>query len=131
VLLEDLIRQSREETAAYEEFLRAAEALARRLAAKQPEDGVPPILHGNREAAVLYNNLPTIPATTFRYPTPDEARAEFALRVDRTVRERAPAGWKGDQAREAQVLNALYPLLDRDREATRALFEIVKNQPGY
>nr|MBA3970400.1 hypothetical protein [Gemmatimonadota bacterium] len=47
------------------------------------------------------------------------------------VRESAPAGWKGDQAREAQVLNALYPILDRDREATRALFEIIKNQPGY
>ena len=47
------------------------------------------------------------------------------------MRERAPAGWKGDQAREAQVLNALFPLLGRDREATLALFELVKNQPGY
>ena len=28
-------------------------------------------------------------------------------------------------------LNALFPLLDRDREATLALFEIIKNQPGY
>ena len=26
------------------------------------------------------------------------------------MRERAPAGWKGDQAREAQVLNALFPI---------------------
>jgi type I restriction enzyme, R subunit len=32
---------------------------------------------------------------------------------------------------EAQVLNALFPLLDRDRAATLALFELVKNQPGY
>jgi type I restriction enzyme R subunit len=29
------------------------------------------------------------------------------------------------------VLNALFPLLDRNRVATRALFELVKNQPGY
>jgi type I restriction enzyme R subunit len=29
------------------------------------------------------------------------------------------------------VLNALFPLLDRNRGATRALFEIVRNQPGY
>jgi type I restriction enzyme, R subunit len=29
------------------------------------------------------------------------------------------------------VLNALFPVLDRDREATTALFEIIKNQPGY
>jgi type I restriction enzyme R subunit len=38
---------------------------------------------------------------------------------------------QGDQAREAQLLNALFPLLDRDRAATLALFEIIKNQPGY
>jgi type I restriction enzyme R subunit len=44
------------------------------------------------------------------------------------VRERAPAGWKGDPTRETQVLNALFTLLDRDREETRALFEIVKHR---
>jgi type I restriction enzyme R subunit len=68
------------------------------------------------------------PASTFRYPTPEEALAEFARRLDRTVRERAPAGWKGDPTRETQVLNALFTLLDRDREETRALFEIVKHR---
>lgn len=130
-LLNDLIRQSREDAQAYLEFLRKAEALAKRLAEKRPEDGVPASLHGNPDAAVLYNNLSTIPASTFVYPTPEEALAAFALRVDRAVREQAPAGWKGDPVREKQVLNALYPLLDRDREATQALFEIVKNQPGY
>ena len=55
----------------------------------------------------------------------------MAFEIDRVMRERAPAGWKGDQAREAQVLNALFPLLDRNREATCALFELIKNQPGY
>jgi len=29
------------------------------------------------------------------------------------------------------VQNAIFPLLDRDREATQALFEIIKNRPGY
>ena len=49
----------------------------------------------------------------------------------RTMREQAPAGWKGDQAREAQVLNALFPLVDRNRKATQALFDLIKHQPGY
>ena len=80
---------------------------------------------------MLFNNLPTLPATTFVYPTESEARASLALALDATLRERAPAGWKGDQAREAQVLNAIFPLLERDREATAALFEIVKHQAGY
>ncbi len=38
---------------------------------------------------------------------------------------------KLDAAREAQVLNPLFPLLDRNREATQALFELIKHQPGY
>ena len=130
-LLDDLIRQSRADAAAYEEFLQKAEALVKRLAAKQPEDGVPAVLHGRREAAVLYNNLDSIPATTFKYPASDDDRASLALRIDLAVREQAPAGWYGDQAREAQVLNALFPILDRDRDATKAVFDIVKNQPGY
>jgi type I restriction enzyme R subunit len=64
-------------------------------------------------------------------PRADGELAELALRIDQAIREQAPAGWKGDHAREAQVLNALFPLLDRSREATRALFELVRNQPGY
>ena len=130
-LLDDLIKQSRADAAAYEEFLRQAEALVRRLAARQPEEGVPASLHGRPEAIALFNNLGSIPATCFQYPSDDEGKAKLGLRIDQAVREHAPAGWRGDQAREAQVLNALYPLLDRDREATRAVFEIVKNQPGY
>ena len=46
------------------------------------------------------------------------------------MRESAPAGWKGDSAREAQVLNALYPVMNRDEASTVALFELLKNQPG-
>jgi len=136
-LLDDLIQQSRADTAAYEAFVRKAEDLARRLAAKQPQEGLPAALHGNREAAVIFNNLPEILAAgalaRVAEAAPDEVerRAELALKIDHAMREQAPAGWKGDQAREAQVKNALFPLLDGDREATFALFELVKNQPGY
>jgi len=130
-LLDDLIKQNRSDAAAYEEFLRNAEALVKRLASRQPEVGVPAILHGKHEASVLFNNLGSIVASTFRCPADDDDKAALALRIDLAVRERAPAGWKGDQAREAQVLNALFPIRDRDLEATLALFEIIKSQPGY
>ncbi len=137
-LLDDLITQSREDAAAYEEFLCKAEDLAKRLAAKQPGEGIPAPLHGKPEAIAIYNNLPDILAANGLACTADEpgteygfARLTLALDIDRTLRERAPAGWKGDQAREAQVLNALFPLLRRNGPATQALFELVKNQPGY
>jgi type I restriction enzyme R subunit len=135
-LLDDLIQQSRADTAAYEEFLRRAEELVTRLGAKQPHGGVPAALHGNREAAVIFNNLPRIIASgdsalRVAEPQAEAAMVTLALQIDRAMREHAPAGWKGDQAREAQVQNALFPLMNRDREATRALFDLVKNQPGY
>jgi len=141
-LLDDLIKQSRADAAAYEEFLKRAEALVKRLAAKQPDEAMPAALHGKREATVIYNNLPRILAmvdagavkSSGPSTSPGEygdKRLKLALEIDRAMRERAPAGWKGDQAREAQVLNALFPLLNRSREATLALFELVKNQPGY
>jgi len=139
-LLDDLIKQSRADAAAYEEFLKKAEALVKRLAAKQSDEDVPTALHGRREATVIYNNLPRILALLNAAPVDKAAeasleyvneRVRLALEIDTVMRELAPAGWKGDQAREAQVLNALFPLLNRNRDATLALFELVKNQPGY
>jgi type I restriction enzyme R subunit len=130
-LLDDLIKQRRAETLAYEEFLVKAEELVKRLAKKEPTEGVPAALHGKPEATVLFNNLATIRATTFKCPVDKDEKAKLALEIDLTMREHAPAGWKGDEPREKEVLNALFPLLSRDRVATQALFEIVKNQRGY
>jgi type I restriction enzyme R subunit len=130
-LLDDLIQQSRADTAAYEEFLKKAEELVMRLGKNSPAGGVPAVLHGKPEAIVLFNNLATLPATTFKCPAGEDDGAKLALEIDQAMRERAPAGWKGDDIREKQVLNALYPIMALDRMATQAIFEIIKNQPGY
>lgn len=130
-LLDDLIKQSREDAAAYEAFLKKAEELVQRLARKAPGPGVPALLHGKPQAIVLFNNLANIPATTFQCPADNGAKAELALELDQAMREHAPAGWKGDDTREVQVRNALYPIMAKDREATMAIFEIIKNQPAY
>jgi type I restriction enzyme, R subunit len=139
-LLDDLIKQSRDDATAYEEFLRKAEELVKKLSAKEPEEGVPAALHGKSEAIVIYNNLPQILAagdgdadrvSTTPRPEYGEERAVLALEIDRVMREQAPADFRGDQAREAQVLNALSPHLNGNRKATFALFELIKNQPGY
>lgn len=135
-LLEDLIQQSRADAAAYEAFLRMAEDLVKRMAKRDPIAGLPAILLGKPEAIVIYRNLPDILASgaaSLREESlqEQEERAALALRIDRAMREHAPAGWKGDETREKQVLNALFPILSRDRQATLAVFEIIKNQPGY
>jgi type I restriction enzyme R subunit len=129
-LLDDLIKQSRADAAAYEEFLKKAEDLVRRMAQKNT-GGHPRVLNGYPGAIVLFNNLADIPATVFQCPADEDGKSKLALALDLAMREQAPSGWKGDDTREKQVLNALFPLMSRDREATQAIFEIVKNQPGY
>jgi type I restriction enzyme R subunit len=130
-LLEDLIKQSRADAAAYEAFLNKAEELAKRVVKKVRVAGVPAALHGKSEAIVLYNNLDSIPSTIFQCPANNDEKAKLALELDQAIREKAPAGWKGDDPREKQVLNALFPIMSRDRDATLAIFDIIKNQPNY
>ena len=135
-LLADLIKQNRDDASAYEAFLKQAEELVKRIAKKDSVSGVPAVLHSKPAAIVIYNNLAAILAggiSALREDSPQEqeGRASLALKIDQAIREDAPAGWKGDDTREKQVLNTLFPIMDRDRDATQALFEIIKKQPGY
>jgi type I restriction enzyme R subunit len=138
-LLEDLIQQQRDDTDSYAQFLKNAEALARQLGGKgSGSDQLPVALRGNKEAAVLYNNLPNVLAAVTKEHTAAEPTATYAyehldcaLSLDKAIRHNAPAGWKGDPAREAQVLNAIFPIMKKNKAATLAIFEIIKNQPGY
>lgn len=137
-LLDDLIKQSRTDAAAYEEFLRKAEDLVKRLAAKQPDEGLPTELNGKHEATVIYNNLDAIllaaaPTDELQEGQPGygNARLLLALEIDRAMQLKAPADWKGDETKERVVQNFLFPLLKKNRAATLALFELIKNQPGY
>lgn len=130
-LLEDLILQSRTDAADYEVFLKKVEELVKRMAKKDSIAGVPAVLLGKPEATVIYNNLPTIASSTFQCPADDDERAAIALQLDQAMREKAPANFRGDEIRENQVLNALYLIMARDREATKAIFQTIKNQPGY
>lgn len=139
-LLDDLIQQNRSDAEAYEDFLRQAEALVERLHERRSGDEVPEALRKAPITELLWRNLPAILALG---KTPDDRHAEevggeyrnglvkLTLQIDETMRTLAPAGWRGDEVREGEVLNALFPLLDRNREVTRALFELLKNQPDY
>ncbi len=137
-LLDDLIRQKRDDTKSYEEFLRKAEELVQQMAKRQTDEGIPAELMDKREAMVIYNNLPSIlggasDTNHVKEPAVDygDSRLALTLKIDRAMREKAPAGWRGDDTREKQVLNALFPILDKDRDVTTAVFELIKNMPGY
>src|SRR5690606_7478863 len=114
--------------------------LVNKMVAGHHGDMLPQELTGKHAVQVIYRNLPLILAqsaaataqtTADSSPGEQQRLLDMALSIDRAMHEQAPAGWRGDTAREAQVLNALYPIMDRDREATRALFELIKQQAGY
>ena len=137
-LLDDLIADWRSDTASYQQFLARAETLVKQMAQGQRGEALPPELDNRPEAQVIYHNLPDILAASrsvgeVQEPAPDadEQRLRLSLAIDRAMREQAPAGWRGDDARERQVLNALYPILGRNRQATEAMFDLIKNQVGY
>ena len=132
-LLDDLIQQKRDDTQAYEQFLRDAEALIQRMSRKEPDPNIPESLRGKTAAIVLFNNLPTITGDQFQCPENDEEKVAIVLEIDRVMREQAPAGWEIDDndPRAKQVLNALYPIMSRDRQATLTIFGILKNQLDY
>ena len=55
---------------------------------------------------------------------------DLALRVDSTVRQVRPDGWRGVQAKEQVIKAALYGLLQDAAEVER-LFEVLVAQPEY
>lgn len=137
-LLDDLIKQKRDDTAAYEEFLQKAEELVKKMAKGEADADLPAQLADKPEAAVLYRNLVDIFTPPATVQSVQDDHGEYgdphlclALKLDQAMREQAPANWKGDEIKEKMVLNALFPLMSRDRAATQAIFEIIKNQAAY
>ena len=130
-LFSDLIKQSRKDKEEYQLFLKQAEELVKKMMKKNYSSEIPEELNGNAEAIVIYNNLSSLNKINFNVPENDGDKAKLAKKIDLIIKENAPSGWRGDQARESQILNAIFPILDKDRESTQALFEIIKNQTGY
>lgn len=131
-LLDDLIKQDRTDAATYEEFLAQAEALVKRMGQKNTGSH-PAVLNSHPASVVIFNNLGSNAATTFQCPADEDAKVNLALEIDLAMREMAPAGWKSDidGPRGSKVVNVLFQIMSRDRDATQVIFDIVKNQPGY
>ncbi len=142
-LLEDLIRQRREETLSYEEFLRRIEETARSIAGREQRSDIPFPLQGNPQAIAIYNNLPEIlPETSTSESDSDcwqepgesqnfmDPRVDLAVNIDRALQIEAPADWRGDETRERTVKNLLFKLLGKNKEATLDMFEFLKKRPG-
>jgi len=134
-LLDEIITARKARAIEYEVFLKRIAELARQVAAGKPDDTPERLDTPGRRA--LYNNLKSgaemrasEPAARYGDSAPDE-KLELALRIDETVRQVRPDGWRGHQARENEIKRALLPLLGGDVAEVERIFLIVRAQPEY
>ncbi|MBL7785961.1 MAG: HsdR family type I site-specific deoxyribonuclease [Chitinophagales bacterium] len=137
-LLDDLITQKRTSAEEYEAFLKKAEELVQKLDKGHNTDQVPIALKGKAAAIVIYNNLSDILAKTSaagaNEPAADygsDSLVNLALKIDTTMREQAHGDWRGHETRERQIQNVLFDIMKRNKAATQAIFNLLKNMKGY
>ncbi len=128
-LLDELIRQRREEVIGYGEYLKQVTALATKV--KRGEGGPSrPSGIGTPALRAIYDNLPETAEGAEDEPGPD-ARESVALAIDQAVRDAKMAGWRGHVVKERQVKSAIYKAVGPWKARTEEIFKIVKEQGEY
>lgn len=138
-LLDEIIAARKAKAIEYEQYLKRIAELAKQVEAGQAED-TPEPLKNSPALRALYNNLKK---TQGAPPAPDraaDAQAEYTvpgdpilklvLKIDEAIRKVRPDGWRGVQAREQVIKQALYDVL-RDIAEVERIFLIVKAQREY
>ncbi len=113
-LLEDLVEQRRQDAIEYAEYLERIAELVR--ASKSGHDKDYPAAISSPGLKALFDNLGN-----------DE---QLTLAVDKTVRDVAPHGWRGNPMKERKVRRSLEGILP-DQVLVDAIFELLKNHNEY
>ena len=131
-LLDEIIAARRAKAIEYEEYLRRIAELAKRvtvgLAGHLPAQLDTP---GRR---ALYNNLRQA-GKVAESPVPygnaaDDELLELCIRIDTTVKQVRPDGWRGVRTKENVIKAALYGILQDLNEVER-IFPIIEKQREY
>jgi type I restriction enzyme, R subunit len=113
-LLAEIITARKAKAIEYEEYLKRIAELARKVETGQGEEISKDLDTPGKRA--LYNNL--------------DKNETIALKIDETVKQVRPDGWRGVQAREQVIKGALYGVLQNIDEVERT-FRIIKAQKEY
>ena len=114
-LLDEIIAARRARAIDYHEYLRRIAALASQV--ERPDHAGVPASINTAGWRALYNNL--------------GENADLAMAVDQIIRETRQSDWRGNQARERMIMQALLPILDDDIGEVERLFPIVVAQTEY
>ena len=113
-LLGEIIADRKSKATNYEQYLKRIAELVKRVEAGQAEE-TPKALDTPGKRA-LYNNL--------------NQNEELAMRIDEAVRNKRNDDWRGIQAREHVIKQALYDVL-QDKATVERIFLIIKAQKEY
>ena len=136
-LLDEIIAARKAKAIEYEAYLKKVAELARRVEAGQADDA-PAILKSSSALRALYNNLQPTPTAGSRgmldaadphgaYGSSGDPVLELTLRIDARIKQVKPDDWRGYQAKENVIKQALFELLQDAAEVER-IFLIVKQQ---
>jgi type I restriction enzyme R subunit len=134
-LLDEVIAARKAKAIAYEEYLKRIAELARKVEAGYAAETPKQLDTPGRRA--LYNNLrearssaPVRTAASASATASGDDLLDLALKLDDAVKSVRHDAWRGNQAREQVIKNALYGILQSVDEVER-VFLIVKAQREY
>jgi type I restriction enzyme R subunit len=120
VLLDELIRQRKEQALQYEQYLKQIVELTKKIRNPANSTSYPSSINTNAKRA-LYDNL--------------ENNEKLALRINDFILEYKPDGWRGNRIKEKQVKNAIRRAFEEfginDEKIVETILELAKKQNDY
>ena len=113
-LLDEIIKQRKQGSIGYQEYLKKIEELARNVSAGKYAN-TPTSLDTPAKVA-LWNNL--------------EKNEDMAITVDNAIKESRSDDWRGSQAKENLIKTAMYKIIN-DVDEVERIFSIIKLQQEY
>jgi type I restriction enzyme R subunit len=136
-LLDEIIAARKAKAIEYEEYLKRVAELAKRVEAGH-EDDTPEVLKKSPALRALYNTFKQsgdgfvgVAENRPEYGDAGDPALRLAQRIDETVRNTRPNGWRGHQAKENVIKAALLPLLGNSVQEVERIFLIIKAQTEY
>ncbi len=132
-LLEALIRQRKQESINYKEYLAQIVDLTRKISQPETQASYPASINSAALRALFDNLVVLVP--TAREPLgtepPVNVREAKVLALDCAIRRVKKADWRGNKIKEREVRNAIHAELGDNETLVNAIFEIVKTQSDY
>lgn len=116
VLLDELIKERKQEAINYKKYLENIVALTKRITKPETSAAYPKTLNSKAKRA-LFDNL-----------NRDE---KLAIELDEEITRTKKDDWRGNKLKEREVRNAIKKVLGKDGEELDKVFELVKNQSDY